>query len=107
MASRESAEQAFRDALDKGAALGDYKGEAAQESAGSNQTTSPATGSLRERAQQRAQEKFFDGERFARLAQRLTPEIEAAIWCYQEAVALGLLNDVLQRAERRYDKPRW
>ena len=61
-----------------------------------------ASESLRSRAMQKAHQAASESARHERLAEKLTPEIEATLWCWQEAMALGLidgrvLNDNMHR----------
>ena len=61
-----------------------------------------ASQSLRSRAMQKAHQAASESARHERLAEKLTPEIEATLWCWQEAIALGLidgrvLNDNMHR----------
>ena len=56
--------------------------------------------SMRSRAMRKAQTSAADAARHERLAQKLTPEIEQILWCWQEAIALGLI-DVPKSPERR------
>lgn len=48
--------------------------------------------SLRGRASAKAWQSATDSARYERLANTLTPEIEAAIWCLREAISLGLID---------------
>ena len=47
---------------------------------------------LQSRARRKARESAHDSARHTRLAEKLTPEIEATLWCWQEALALGLID---------------
>ena len=47
---------------------------------------------MRSRAMRRVQEAASDAARHKRLAEKLTPEIETILWCWQEAMALGLID---------------
>lgn len=65
-----------------------------------------STEGLRSRAMRQAQQSASDAARHERLAEKLTPEIEQVLWCWQECLALGLidprvLTDALQREEQR------
>ena len=64
-----------------------------------------ASESLRSRAMQKAHQAASESARHERLAEKLTPEIEATLWCWQEALALGLIDvrvigDAAAREER-------
>lgn len=48
--------------------------------------------SLRSRVIRKVNEATSEAVRHERLAEKLTPEIEAALWCWQEAMALGLID---------------
>lgn len=73
---------------------------------GSNRGCDVATtASLRSQASQKAFNSARDAARHERLAERLTPEIEAMLWCWQECIALGLIDarvitDALNREQR-------
>lgn len=64
------------------------------------------TEGLRSRAQGHAWTAAQDAARHERLAEKLTPEIETVLWCWQECLALGLIDirviaDAAAREERR------
>ena len=64
-----------------------------------------ASESLRSRAMQKAHQAASESARHERLAEKLTPEIEATLWCWQECLALGLIDvrviaDAAAREER-------
>lgn len=56
------------------------------------QTNDVASEGLRSRAFRQAHQKAHESARLERFAERMTPEIETALWCFQEAAALGLLD---------------
>lgn len=58
--------------------------------------------SLRSRAERKARLEASEAFRFEQLASKLTPEIETAIWCFGEAIRLGLIDGgFLLEAEKR------
>lgn len=55
--------------------------------------TAAGSESLRSRAYRRAQTSSMDAARHRQFADKLTPEIEAAMWCLNEAIALGYISE--------------
>ena len=51
-----------------------------------------ASEGLRSRAMRQANTAANDAARHERLAEKLTPEIETVLWCWQECLALGLID---------------
>lgn len=47
---------------------------------------------LQSKAHRMAYQSATDAARHERLAEKLTPEIETALWCWQECLALGLID---------------
>lgn len=68
-------------------------------------STQAANTSIRVRAMNKVKESAAELLSHQRLLDRLTPEIEATLWCWQECLRLGLidarvLTDALQREQR-------
>lgn len=51
-----------------------------------------ASESMRSRLHRKARESANDAARHERLAEKLTPDIEVALWCLRECIALGVID---------------